>query len=258
METPAAIPRLPVADPPLDRAAILLAVAQAASSAALNANDAEQQRRLDGKRFELRIRFGCPAGREAATGSRFSIAFDEAERTLRIRAAPDLALDDARIAPLAGEAIEAAEGFWLRRPWLLAAQCPLAAPTPDQPDATAPAETKLAAPAAPAPGDPAEARPGTAPNVGIAQFYTNTDARTGRRDRRAYETTQVLGEDERPSPEGYNLVLSGRLRPMPGGQVISCRVTSFDVPPDCVVSALFDRVWIERPDTKAILAEWSR
>jgi hypothetical protein len=45
---------------------------------------------------------------------------------------------------------------------------------------------------------------------------------------------------------------------MPGGRVISCHVTSGDAPPDCVVSAVFDRVRIERPDTKATLAEWSR
>ena len=96
------------------------------------------------------------------------------------------------------------------------------------------------------------------PRVGIAQFFTKADSRTGRRDQRAYETTKVLAEGERPSPEGYNFVLSGRLRALPEGRVINCRAPSFDRPPDCVVSAEFDRVWIERPNSKAVVAEWSR
>ena len=68
----------------------------------------------------------------------------------------------------------------------------------------------------------------------------------------------MLREGEQPSPEGYNLVLSGRLRQLPGGRVIACRLTNPDVPPDCILSVLFDRVWIERPETKAIVAEWSK
>jgi hypothetical protein len=252
-------PRLPVSDPALDRAAILLAVAHASSSAALGADDLEQQRLLDGKLFELRIRFGCPAGGDGSGGRRFSVSLDEAQRTLRIAAVPDLTLEDPRVASLAGETVEAVEGFWLRRPWLLSAQCPVAAQAPPQFESPPPTEAKRGSKAPDADDKaPPVSPPPAAQSVGIAQFFTTTDARIGRRDTRPYETTKVLAEGEQPSGEGYNLVLAGRLRAMPGGRVISCRVTSGDAPPDCVVSAVFDRVRIERPDTKATLAEWSR
>ena len=262
-ENAVTFPRLPVAEPPLDRAAILLAVGQAASSSGLGLNDAAQQRRLDGKRFEFRIRFGCEGSAELQPGQRFSVAFDAAERTLRLRATPDLTIKDPRVAPFADETVEAVEGFWVRRPWLLAAKCPRVAGTAPQPVEAVTTETNVTGVAAeeakatePRFGPLSPASP--APKVGIAQFFTKTDARTGRRDSRAYETTQVLDEDDKPSDEGYNLVLSGRFRRLPGGRVIACRLTNPDVPPDCILSVLFDRVWIERPETKAIVAEWSK
>ena len=95
------------------------------------------------------------------------------------------------------------------------------------------------------------------PQIGVAQFFTNTDPRTGRRDHRPYESTKVLAENEQPSADGYNLVLSGRLRAQPLGRVISCRSAGVEAPPQCIVSADFDRVWIENPRTKEILANWA-
>src|ERR1700741_3492845 len=56
----AELPAIPVVEPPLDRAALLLAVARAPSATAIGAEDRVSQRELDGKRFEMRIRFGCP------------------------------------------------------------------------------------------------------------------------------------------------------------------------------------------------------
>jgi hypothetical protein len=38
--------------------------------------------------------------------------------------------------------------------------------------------------------------------------------------------------------------------------VIACVATDPDKPPDCVVSAEFDRVRIERADNRTVLAEW--
>lgn len=250
------LPPLPVAEPPMDRAAILLAVARAASAAALGGDDAGDQRRLDGKRFEVRIRFGCPNGarpRASATAPAppFHIRFDAADRTLRIRATPDLSLDDPRVTSLAPDGVEAVEGFWMYRPWLLADGCPA---VPQAPATDTPAPAGGAAEADP---QPAAAPPGRTQRVGLAQFFTEADPRTRRRDQRAYESTKVLEADEQPSANGYNLVLSGRLRTLPGGRVINCRVLDVHSPPECVVSAAFDRVWIEVPGAGTPLAEWA-
>lgn len=169
-----------------------------------------------------------------------------------MRATPDLTRESPGIATLGGEEIEAVEGFWIYRPWLLADGCPAPPPkAPAVPDGEeAEAQPQVEAERQP---EPAVRRS----RVGIAHFFSKTDSRTGRRDNRSYEATKVLGEGEEPSRQGYNLVLSGRLIKLPGGRVIACRMTDADAPPECVVSAQFDRVWIERPDTGAMIAEWS-
>jgi hypothetical protein len=243
------LPPLPVAEPPMDRAAILLAVARAASAAALGDNDATEQRKLDGKLFEVRIRFGCMGStREGEAGKRFDVKYDEGSRTLRLRASPDLSLEDEPVVKLAGDKVEAAEGFWIERPWLLADGCPAAPETLHE-------ETRP-----PGTGSTEDAEPASMPppgrRVGIAQFFTSSDARTRRRDRRAYEATKVLGDNQQPSTQGYNIVFAGRLRTQPIGRVISCPIVSLDAPPQCIVSVQFDRVWIEAPGSKELLAEW--
>ena len=254
------LPPLPIAEPPMNRSAMLSAVAKAASALALGRDDVAEQRSLDGKRFEVRIRFGCAAsvGSASAAGP-FNVRFDEEKRTLRIRATPDLSQADPRVAALGGEAVEAVEGFWMYRPWLLEAGCPAAPAAPP-----APSEAKSEGPApAVATAVEAEERPRTAApstagqRVGIAHFFTKTDSRAGRRDSRAYEATKVLPEGRQPSRAGYDLVLSGRLATVSGGKVINCRIQGPNMPPECIVSAQFDRVRIETPGTKEVVAEWS-
>lgn len=260
----------------MDRSALLLAVARAASAAALRQDDAIEQRKLDGKRFEVRIRFGCapptpPVEAPQVAGARrpattspagpFNVRYDEEDRTLRIRATPDLTLDEKPVKALAGEAVEAVEGFWMYRPWLLTDGCPAVSPPPEPQAATESAESGQDEPSAASDAaEPSEEEAKVLPErnhrVGLAQFFTKTDPRTGRRDERPYETTKVLPQDRQPSRQGYNLVLSGRLRNVPVGQVISCRAASLNAPPECIVSAEFDRVWIEDPASKDVIAEW--
>jgi hypothetical protein len=40
--------------------------------------------------------------------------------------------------------------------------------------------------------------------------------------------------------------------------VIACRGENPDVPPDCIISVVFDQTWLERPGTREVIAEWSR
>jgi hypothetical protein len=249
---------LPIAERPMDRAELLQAVGTAASAAALG-EEAEQQRKLDGRRFEVRIRFGCALGTQPQDGAAaspmrdhvapFNIRFDATDRTLRVRAAPDLTLDDPWIAAVAGRSVEAVEGFWMRRPWLLSDGCPAVRQqsTPGEQENGPQRVSGL---------DEQESETVSSQRIGLAQFFTEADSRTRRRDKRAYEATMVLGADDQQSAQGYNLVLSGRLRPLPTGGVITCRSSGPDTPPDCVVSAEFDRVRIERPDD-TIVAEWT-
>lgn len=249
------LPRLPLAEAPMDRATLLAEVSKAASIASLGLDAGREQRALDGKPFELRIRFGCPVRAAAQASSAkgpFNVRFNEEDRTLKVRAAPDLTLEDPKIAARAGEGIESVEGFWMYRPWQLAAGCSTSPDTAQpshgaSPESVETGKAEAGAESAPAP---------LAWRVGIAQFFSDADSRTRRRDRRAYEATKLIPAGEAPSALGYDLVLAGRLRKLPNGSVVSCGVESADAPPECVVSAEFDRVSIEAPATGEVLAQW--
>lgn len=252
-------PALSVTQPLLDREALLLAVAQAASDAATGRADQEVQRKLDGSRFELRLRFGCAP--QPATGevSSRGWAFDEKRRILSWRIEPEIANDASLVQALGGGDYEAVEGFWIHRPWLLRAACPVV--PADAAEAEANAEAEIAAEAkTKTPAERNEVSPPStipSPRIGIAQFFTKTDPRTHRRDKRAYTTTKVLGEGEVPGNEGYDLVISGRLRRPEGGRVIACRSDNTTSPPSCIIWAEFDNVAIQSPGNGEIIAKWS-
>lgn len=268
-------PALPLPEPALDRAGLLAAVASAASASALGLDQQADQRRLDGRQFEVRIRFGC-RGASADLGEAWlGWTRDVEQNALRVRAQPTVSLEDPLVSGIAGEQVEAVEGFWIPRPWLMRAACPAGAATaPPQAQEQAEAQTqtqeskppaaRAKKPAAPDQdaGAAAEAKPRradpvpVAPRVGIAQFFTKADARTGRRDGRAYEAVKTLEPGAPIGSRGFDLVLSGRLQALPGRQVINCSAKSFDQPPECLVSARFDRVWIDQPGTGEVIAEW--
>jgi hypothetical protein len=243
--TPA--PKLSVTEPPLDREALLLAGLRAASAFALKESDRPAQLELDGKPFELRIRFGCSAG-SSEDGNNGQWRFDEKSRVLRVTVQPDIT----EVTGLDGvleSGFEAVEGFWLDRPWMLRAGCP----SPDR-SATAlrPMDATLPSGAA---GKAIE--PDQRSSLGIAQFYGAADTRTHRRNERGYQTTKTLPRDARPSEVGYDLVLAGRLKAIADGRVIVCEGTEPDRPPRCLISAQFDKVTLQLPTTGETLAEWT-
>jgi hypothetical protein len=245
-------PSVPVVEAPLDRQALLLAAMRAASDFAAGADDSAEQRRLAGKRFELRLRFGC--GGPGAAGDNRGWRFEDERRTMRLKVAPDISGDDPVAAAIAGDAFETVEGFWLRRPWLLTAACPVAPAAAEQDKTESPVKPK------PESGTDAEAEPAAAfmgRRVGIAQFFSEFDSRTARRRNRAYQSTSVLAADEQPSPMGYDFVLSGRLRALPDRRAVACVSDGPQVPPSCIVSVHVDRAWIERADNRKLIAEWT-
>lgn len=268
---------VPRPEPPLDRVSLLAAVAEAASATAAGAETPESVRALDGRQFEVRIRFGCRGPSKELDDRWLGWSFDPEKRRIRLRAKPTISKDVPLVAQLGGEQFEAVEGFWIPRPWLLQAVCPAAAAVQgaqDQPQAQRTAEAQQQAKpndgraqqerrqprrdeAGRDDGDEERTEPvPTPPRVGIAQFYTDEDSRTGRRDMRPYQAGHTLPEGKAISSQGYNLVLSGRLRALPGRGVIQCSARNPNSPPECIVSAEFLRVWIEQPANREIIAEW--
>ena len=259
------LPSVPLPQPPMDRAALLAAVAEAASAAAAGAPMPEAVQSLDGRQFEVRIRFGC-RGPAPDLGERWlGWSFDPQERRIRVRAMPTLSSDDPLVKQMATTTFEAVEGFWIPRPWLLQPVCPAAAAVQsgageDQArihrSPTRRAANRIKAVLTRRTEDGLDEPIPGAPRIGIAQFFTSEDPRSRRRGTRPYQAAHTLKEGQALSSQGYNLVLSGRLRALPGKGVIHCAVRSPDTPPECIVSAEFLRVWIEQPDTREVIAEW--
>ena len=243
----AEVPKLPIPipEPPLGRERLLVAAMQAATDFAAGTDDGDRQKQLANKKFEVRIRFGCegpsPSGPPALGWS-----LNEKTGTLKLKATPALSPKDEPVAHIAGEAFEAVEGFWVRRPWMLSAACPRAAK---------PADAEAGATATEQPQTPAEARWRPDQLVGIAQFFTATAPRTMRRSGRPYEATKRLEEGDRPNG-GFDLILAGRLVPLPNGRVIACTGEPGDGRPACIVSVEFGKVSIERADTHEQIAQW--
>lgn len=251
---PAELPAIPRPQPPIGRSALLAAVAEAASATAAGLPMPKRIASLDGKQFEFRIRFGCRGPSKDLQKAWLGWSFDPEERVLRVRAKPTISEQDPLIAEMAADQHEAVEGFWIPRPWLLQPVCPAMAAV----NRTDPGEEDYTV--GPAEGeesvqtdvDPVPA----APRIGIAQFYTAQDARTHRRNSRPYSAVKTIPEGTPLSSQGFDLVLSGRLRALGESRVIQCVSKSAEVPPECVISAEFLRVRIERPDSGEMVAEW--
>jgi hypothetical protein len=238
-------PPVAVSEPPLDRAGLVIAAIRVASAISAGEDDRALQQKLDGRRFEVRMRFGCTAAASETRGWRFK----EDDRSLRLQVTPDLSKEDPAVTGLGGDSFESVEGFWLQRPWMLSAACPRPAQSQPQPEPKGDEE-----PAA----DIEQPAPAIAAwRLGVAQFYGEADSRTSRRDQRPYQATKVLDPGQQPSPQGYDFILTGRLRALPDKRVIACLLKKSTQPPDCIVSVHVDGARMERPDTKELLAEWS-
>jgi hypothetical protein len=248
---------IPVPEPPLGREQLLTAALKAASAFATGASDEALQKSLDGKKFEFRIRFGCDGPGEEGAGQPFDWTYDKATGALKVRATPALSPKDPPIKALAGEAFETVEGFWVRRPWLMVAACPINEQPESQAEEPANGKAAAAKPTRPKPTQATDSATGVSPPqlVGIAQFFTATGPRTMRRSGRPYEATKRL-EDAKAPEGGFDLVLSGRLAPLPNGRVIACTRATSEERPACVISVEFGKVSIERADTHEQLAQW--
>lgn len=241
---------LPAPEPLLDRRGLLRALGEAASAFAAGIDDMEAQRAMVGRRFAFRLAFGCagddadsplrltvrPDGRSYEARARFTIGAEEATDFIPKPSDPDA------VEVPAASAIEAVEGFWVERPWLLAEQCPrpvepvVATDVPDAGRQAAPPPPERLA--------------------GIAQFVTPGDSRLSLRGGRDYVKVVPLAEGVTPPP-GLLLLVEGRLRAWPDGKAIECRDNPGGGQPRCLVGVTIDRVAFERADDRALVAEWT-
>lgn len=192
---------------------------------------------VDGKRFELRLPFGCSGPSDETSSLPMRWRYDEAAGALRFHVAPTswTAADwDIRTASTDGIRIE---GFWIERPWILTEGCPAGPAGPLAPDA----------------------RPVTLPGqtLAIGQVFAPGSTRAGQRNGKPYKAVIRMAPDALDVSQGFRLRVSGRLTLLPGGQSIRCRQPAgAEQRPICLVGVVMDEVAIENPAKGDTLATW--
>ncbi len=230
---PAQTPVVTVAPAPiLDRASLLQAMDIAASAFAAGQEVAGAS--LAGRRFVVRQAFGCggPAANAPSQAGLATVTWSENRESAKLTLTPG---DWSQSALIAGDAEtwEAAEGFWLARPWLRVNTCPAVQ------------------------GGASLEAPSAAQTVGLAAVFKEGGSRTVRRNGRAYEATLRADGDQplTPSVQGYRLVLEGRMTAFADGRAIRCRAVDADQRPVCIGAVQLDRVAFEDAEGKT-LSEW--
>lgn len=218
----------------LDRDGLLTAARAAASAYAQGAAPSGTVAALGGRRFQLRLPFGCEGPATADTDGAAFWALGPDGDTLRVSVRPEVWTDSPFAQLIGGEGVEAVEGFWIPRPWQASETCPARRTDPLL----------------------AEAPPASPQTVGLATVFGPASSRVGRRGERPYELTLPLTQADRPGREGLQIVLEGRVAPFADGRAIACRSAGPDQRPVCLIGAQLDRVAVRNPVTEAVLGEW--
>jgi hypothetical protein len=193
---------IPLPDPPFDREGLIIAALKAGSAAALGADDQRDQAQLKGKKFQVRMRFGCSSDGPGAKGG---WTYDEKAGVLRVKLKPDFDPASDLAKALLAEGFESVAGFSFRQPWLLSAGCP-------------------------AGGTPVTAEPQQ--RLAIVQLLTEEDSRV-QRLQESYEVVKDL-DPARVPQKGLDLVLEGRFELLADGRAIHC--TTATSPPNCIIT----------------------
>ena len=218
----------------LDRDGLLTAARAAASAYAQGEAPGETSAALGGRRFQLRLAFGCEGPATAETGGSAFWALGPDGDTLRVSVRPEVWTDSPFAQLIGGEGVEAVEGFWIPRPWQASETCPARRTDPLL----------------------AEAPPASPQTVGLATVFGPASSRVGRRGGRPYELTLPLTQANRPGLEGLQIVLEGRVAPFADGRSIACRSAGPAQRPVCLIGSQLDRVAVRNPATEAVLGEW--
>jgi hypothetical protein len=221
---------LPVPLPVLRRRDLIVAAAAAADAVAGGTAVAPSNAALLGRRFEVRLPFGCDGPAPADDTQWAGWTMNTESGALKLSARSELSAEDPWVHAIAGgTGFEAAEGFWMRRPWTAAEACPA------QPDfAPEPGETQTLA---------------------LVQLFAAEAPRTRQRGGRPYTSTIKLSDEERERPRTFRLLLEGRVTGFADRQPVHCSQSAASARPRCAIAVEFTRIAFEDADAR-IVAEW--
>ena len=252
----------PTALPPLTRADLIDAAALAADAHARGTAPPAQHAALAGRRFVLRLPLACPrgAGQPAQAGAGASSSdwsYDSEEQILRVAVAPEVWTEAEFLRTIAeGVEFEAAEGFWISRPWIRSGECPASA---ERDDGAAVDATPAPTPAQDLRGTEQDAAIPAPPRETLAliELFESGSRRAARRNGRPYEFVGKIESGEIDLRQGLRLVIEGRLAPLAYGQPIACRRGDPELRPLCGIGAQIQRVAITDASGERLLAEWT-
>jgi hypothetical protein len=217
---------------------------------------------LAGRRFTLRLPFGCTGPTAADSQAPMRWSYESEGQTLRVSVAPNVWTDAEPVREAArGLDYEAAEGFWIERPWLRTGECPvvpqpslLASASSDTVgDNQVVAATGLATEQVGAPASQlAEARR----TLALVELFKPGSRRAARRNGKPYTVVAKLSPSDIDLTLGLRVIVTGRLVPFGSGAAIACRGSDVNERPLCLISAEIDGVTITDASGERILGEW--
>lgn len=188
---------------------------------------------LSGRRFSLSLPFGCDGPAPDLAKQPSGWALDTDRQTLRVKVTPEELAETSLLRAMIGSSlVEAAEGFWIDRPWARGASCP-----PPAPDVTS--------------------IPPDRQSLAIVELFGSDSKRSRRRGGRSYEAVEVVDPGALDLATGLRLRLEGRLAGIGDGPPIGCWSEAPSRRPTCIVSARFERIAITDASGDRILAEWT-
>lgn len=222
----------------LGRSDLLALAAQAADAAAQGRAPGAELGRIEGRRFELRLPFGCNGPAAENSNAPTFWRYDPETQALRVHVTPIVWAPEDWWVNDPPPDIDTIEGFWIMRPWTSSEECPSGGHT-----------------AAPV-GAEAVTLPGQ--TLAIGEITSAVGAREGRRDGKPYQAVIKVPEDELHISKGFRLRIKGRVTGMPSGGPVRCQQPAGpDQWPICLIGAMTDEVAIENPATGETLATWS-
>lgn len=228
--------KLDLPPPPLARAELVQEASAAASAYASGAKPTLTRSPLIGRRFAIRIPFGCNGPGGGPATAQTNVELDAAATSLKLSAQPAIWTNLPVLQDLsAANKIETVEGFWIPRPWVNSESCPANHATPL----------------------PATPTPAAAQTVGLARIFEKGGSRVLMRDGRPYQYAIKLPKDDADLlSHTYRLVLEGRLVGYGDGHATHCWGETPEHRPICLFAVEYDRVAFEDANTGAMLAEW--
>lgn len=255
-ETSVPLP-IPTWSGPLARPDVLALAALAADTTAAGMAPDDELVQSDGRRFEIRLPFGCTGA--AAPDADSGWTYNEANGTLRVFVTPERwGSEDWPMPAARTDTVESIEGFWIERPWTSSEACPARPAEPEMANAETDQEVAGETEIEDEPETTeAVSEPQALPTLAVGQIYTTESPRSGLREGQAFRAVVRVPAGDLDTSQGFRLRISGRLTRAGGPAPTICRQASPSRRPVCLVTVAMDEVSIENPATGETLATWT-